>query len=267
MTRPPARRADVEPSKWPVGWQGAVYVQMRRLLDEYRLFFKEFRRTFHTTGAVLPSSPLLGRALARYVADRGSPDSPGGRRILEVGPGTGAVTRQIARGMTAKDRLDLVELNERFVQLLQRRFQQDPQLQPVASQATIMHLPLQDLDVAEPYDLIVSGLPLNNFSAHDVQMLLAAFQRLLRPGGTLSFFQYIAVRPLRRLWANREEKQRLGRISQVLCEWLGQHEIQRQAIWINMPPAWVHHLQFAQQKQPQHIEAHQITQTANDPAE
>ena len=219
---------------------------MRRLLNDYTLFLREFRRTFHTTGALLPSSPLLGRALARYVAPAESRQPCSGRRILEVGPGTGAVTRHIARRMAAEDRLDLVELNERFVERLQQLFQDDPQLKPVSSRATIIHSPLQDLVDVEPYDLIVSGLPLNNFAARDVETLLDAFQRLLRPGGTLSFFEYIAVRPLRGLMAGRAEKERLTRISHVLSQMFTEHEIRRDAIWINMPPAWVHHLQFAQ---------------------
>ena len=64
---------------------------MRRILSDYVLFLKEFRRTFHTTGALFPSSPGLARALSRYVQrDDEAVHSP--RRILEVGPGTGAVT-------------------------------------------------------------------------------------------------------------------------------------------------------------------------------
>ena len=35
----------------------------------YRLFWQEFRRTFHSTGAVLPSGRALCRALAKYAAD------------------------------------------------------------------------------------------------------------------------------------------------------------------------------------------------------
>ncbi len=219
---------------------------MRRLLNDYALFWKEFRRTFHTTGALAPSSPLLGRALARYVAaDEARPD-PEGRRILEVGPGTGAVTRHIVRRMGATDRLDLVELNERFVQRLGHLLQHDPQLAAVAARARVIHAPLQALADAQPYDLIVSGLPLNNFAARDVQAVLAAFQRLLSPGGRLSFFEYLAVRRIRGLVAGREEKERLSRIGQLLGQLCLQHEFRREAIWINLPPAWVHHLQFAQ---------------------
>src|SRR5215471_18367200 len=64
-------------------------------------FFRECRQHFHTTGAILPSSRFLARALVRPLF--------GPRptwRILEVGPGTGSVTREIAKRMTMADRLD-----------------------------------------------------------------------------------------------------------------------------------------------------------------
>ena len=91
---------------------------MRRRLSEYRLFFREFRTNYHTTGAILPSGRSLARALARFVAEQ--PAGP--RRILEVGPGTGAVTSRIVAALGPEDQLDLVELNDRFVERLRDRF-------------------------------------------------------------------------------------------------------------------------------------------------
>ncbi len=87
------------------------------MLADYRLFFKQFRRNFHATGAILPSGRALCKSLACYV--RGT---PGPNRILEVGPGTGVVTWHIIRAMGPDDRLDLVELNEQFVACLRRQF-------------------------------------------------------------------------------------------------------------------------------------------------
>ena len=46
----------------------------------------------------------------------------------------------------------------------------------------------------EPYEVIVSGLPLNNFSVESVEGILSQLMKLLKPGGTLSFFEYIAIR-------------------------------------------------------------------------
>jgi phospholipid N-methyltransferase len=90
--------------------------------------------------------------------------------------------------------------------------------------------------------VIVSGLPLNNFAATDVERILAALRDLLAPGGTLSFFEYIAVRPLRTLVSGRAERDRLRGIGKALGNLLGDREIRRDAVWLNVPPAWVHHV-------------------------
>ena len=79
------------------------------MLSDYRLFFQEFRRNFHSTGSIAPSSRWLAGALSRYVAAGTGP-----QKILEVGPGTGAVTQRLVRVLGFQDHLDLVELNEAF---------------------------------------------------------------------------------------------------------------------------------------------------------
>src|SRR5215210_7643620 len=72
-------------------------------------FFREYRRHVRNTGALLPSSRFLARAL---VSELRRPRGPS--RILEVGPGTGSVTREILRYFRSGDRLDAVEVNGRF---------------------------------------------------------------------------------------------------------------------------------------------------------
>jgi phosphatidylethanolamine/phosphatidyl-N-methylethanolamine N-methyltransferase len=212
---------------------------MAKLLHDHRVFWRQFRQHFHTTGAVLPSGRFLGRALARYVGQQ-----PAGQRILEVGPGTGAVTSHIVRRLTAGDRFDLVELNAEFVGRLNERFATEQAFQRVASQSRVLHQPVEALSCETPYDLIVSGLPLNNFAVADVQQILAVFARLLRPGGTLSFFEYIAIRPARALVSGPAERARLRGIGQALSRILGPYEIRRDWIWPNIPPAWVHHVRM-----------------------
>ncbi|OHB66068.1 MAG: hypothetical protein A2V70_04350 [Planctomycetes bacterium RBG_13_63_9] len=211
---------------------------MRRRLSEYRLFFKEFLANYHTTGAILPSGRPLARALARFVAEQ--PTGP--RRILEVGPGTGAVTSRIVPALTPEDQLDLVELNDSFVERLRDRFRNDPAFQPVADRVRVMHCRIEDLPGDDTYDLIISGLPLNNFSVVDVKRILARLTDLLKTGGTLSFFEYIAIRRARALLSGRAERARLRGIGQAMRAVLSKHEIRCDWIWPNVPPAWVHHV-------------------------
>ncbi len=213
---------------------------MRRRLSEYGLFFRECLRNFHATGAIVPSGRFLASALARFVGN----GPAGGQQILEVGPGTGAVTRRIVAQMGPDDQLDLVEPNDRFVEQLRQQFETDPALQRVAERVRVLHCPVEQLAHGKVYDLIISGLPLNNFSVADVQGILAALTGLLKPGGTLSFFEYIAVRRARALLSGRAERARLRGIGRAIGAVLDQHEIRREWIWPNLPPAWVHHVRL-----------------------
>ncbi|NLX95101.1 MAG: methyltransferase domain-containing protein [Rhodopirellula sp.] len=208
---------------------------------DHRLFFREFLRNFHTTGAVLPSGRRLSTALARYVGENGVP-----RRILEVGPGTGAVTRRIVAAMRPSDEVDLVELNDRFVAHLRECIDTAPDFRSVAGRIRVLHCAAEELAADEPYDLIISGLPLNNFNPAEVERILEALTRLLKPAGILSFFQYIGIRRARALVSGRRERERLRGIGVALAAVLDGHEVRRDWIWPNVPPAWVHHVQFQQ---------------------
>jgi len=181
----------------------------------------------------------LCRALARFTAGTNQP-----RRLLEVGPGTGVVTDAILRRLGPSDTLDLVELNDRFVAALRQRLADDEAWRPWAGQVRIHHMPVEQLAVDEPYDAMVSGLPLNNFPVAVVESILAHLERLAAPGGTLSFFEYVAVRKIKALAAGREERRRLAGVEAALAAASRGREFDRDCVLANVPPAWVHHLRF-----------------------
>ncbi|MEK6248776.1 MAG: methyltransferase domain-containing protein [Planctomycetales bacterium] len=213
---------------------------MRRFLSEQVAFLKQFRSRFETTGSVLPSSRFLAKAITRYVARRG--DSP--IRVLECGPGTGAFTNQIVRWLQPGDTFHLVELNQEFVKILQKRFECDPQWKDVADLTQIHELPLQEFEHEGGYDFIISGLPHNNFSPEDVQQITASYFRLLKSVGTLSYFEYMFVRPVRKVTSFGTKGRRFRQIDQILQTHCHEHRIRRDSILINFPPAWVQHLSF-----------------------
>jgi len=213
---------------------------MRQQWADYRIFWREFRRTFHGTGAVLPSGRGLAKALARYVREGAGP-----RRILEVGPGTRAVTYQILHSMRPDDRLVLVERNEEFVVRLRDRLASDPAINGVADRITLVHAGVEELADEEPFDVIVSGLPLNNFSVELVEQLLAQMRQMLAPQGTLSFFEYVAIRRAKAMVSGRADRARLQGIGRALGELLETAEVRRDCVLTNVPPAWVHHVRFS----------------------
>ena len=214
---------------------------MRQQLADYRLFWNEFRRTFHDTGAILPSGRHLARALAHFVREAGS-GGAAPRQILEVGSGTGAVTREILSALGPNDQVTLVELNERFANRLGDRLRREPRWRLVADRVEIVQASVEDLPESNRFDVIISGLPLNNFSLDLVERLVSKMKRLLAAEGTLSFFEYIGIRRAKSAFSASDERARLNAIGQMLEQLLAEREIRRDRVWANVPPAWVHHL-------------------------
>ena len=212
---------------------------MKQTLRDHFEFFRQFRERYETTGAVMPSSRFLARALTKPLRELQAP-----RRILEVGPGTGAVTKAIVRQVREGDTFDLVEINPDFAGLLQDRFENDDAWRHAREVAEIHVCPLQEFSPDQPYDAIVSGLPFNNFPATLVEELLDHALGLLKSGGTLSFFEYMFVRPVRRRFSKSTEKTRLAEIENILGKRFGQHRFHTDWVFVNVPPAWAQHLRI-----------------------
>jgi len=210
-----------------------------RFFRECVTFFREFRRQFRTTGAILPSSRFLARALVYQLRQPRR-----AARILEVGPGTGSVTRAIARHMLPDDRLDAVEINERFVAHLERRIGEDRAFFHCREQVQVIHAAVEELIGESVYDYIVSGLPLNNFSVRQVREVFASFSRLVKPGGVISFYEYQFVRLFKSPFVGRTERRRLGGVRRVMGRYVRDYQVRRERVFINVPPATVRHLRL-----------------------
>jgi phosphatidylethanolamine/phosphatidyl-N-methylethanolamine N-methyltransferase len=206
--------------------------------QDYRAFLTQVLRSYETTGAVIPSGRALGAALCRHVGI-GAP-----QRILEAGPGTGAVTGRLIERMRAEDELWLVELNPAFAAHLRDAFRQRPSFRAAANRCHLVEGCIQELGQEGHFDLVVSGLPLNNFSPESVRAILEAYARLLRPAGILSFFQYILIRHAKTMVSFGLERTRLKNVGEAIDALLGEREFAREWVWPNVPPAWVHHLRF-----------------------
>lgn len=214
---------------------------MPAFLRDYLEFFRQFRRRFETTGAIVPSSRFLARALTGPLSDAVRNETCP-LRILEVGPGTGAVTARIVALMRDGDELDLVELNEDFVRRLRERIESEPCFRRHARRLRIHVCPFQEYAANEPYDFIVSGLPMNNFPAQLVEELFRAFFDHLKPGGVLSYFEYAYIRSLKRCTARGTERARLDGIERIARDYQSRFRIRRDWVLLNVPPAWAQHL-------------------------
>jgi phosphatidylethanolamine/phosphatidyl-N-methylethanolamine N-methyltransferase len=211
---------------------------MMQSLRNTAVFFREFCGRFETTGSIVPSSRFLARAITRHLAERG----PNPIRVLECGAGTGAFTNQIVQYLRPNDRFDVVEMNESFVRTLQARFATEPHWQAVKDISTVHQMPLQEFRPQEPYDFIISGLPHINFPEKLVQEILECYDRLLKPNGKMSYFEYMYIRPIRKAVTLGKGRQRVRGVDQLMKSHLKRHTVCRDSILLNFPPAWVQHL-------------------------
>lgn len=215
-----------------------------------RLFFKQAREDFLQTGAIAPSSRFLAKAILSTISPSMSP-----MRVLEAGAGTGALTASLLERLPRGSSLDIYEINPIFARHLATRFEHPaleggkPIVRPAPSSGNgrIVEVNVRNRDVreipAEPrYDVILSGLPLNNFEPSLVRGILDTLFRSLKPGGVLSFFEYLLIRELKSMATGRRERRRLRRVGRVTGGFLDKYEFRRESVLLNIPPAVVHHL-------------------------
>jgi phosphatidylethanolamine/phosphatidyl-N-methylethanolamine N-methyltransferase len=183
-----------------------------RLDDEVK-FIRSWIEKPISTGAVMPSSRVLARAMARYV----DPQSNG--PVIELGPGTGPVTQALVRQGIDPARLVLVEFNPDFCRLLRARY---PAATVVQGDAYRLRR-LLDCYVDEPAAAVVSGLPLVTKPLRTRLRLISDAMTLLAAGAPFVQFTYAMIPPIPKgLSGVRAEASEL--------------------IWMNLPPArvWVY---------------------------
>lgn len=152
---------------------------------QFREFFLNWVQDPFAIGAVAPS----GRTLAKLMVGGLYP----GARVLELGAGTGTVTRAILDAGVDQRDLYLVERNAAFARLLHQRFPRAALLQKDATE-----LADEMPELAGTMDFVVSGLPLVLFPRRQRQRLLAQSFELLRTNGIFVQFTYGGRCPIRR---------------------------------------------------------------------
>ena len=161
----------------------------------------------------MPSGRLLARTMAQYV------DVESAGPVVELGPGTGAITSALIEHGVDQKRLVLVECNPGFCALLRDRY---PQAKVVQGDAYALRDTLWNA-LGTRADAMVSGLPLvTKPLLTRVRLIRDAFA-VLAPGAPFVQFTYSVVPPIPRA---------LPGVSTEASE----------RIWMNLPPArvWVY---------------------------
>jgi phospholipid N-methyltransferase len=198
-------------------------------------FIRQTIKDFRNTGALAPSSVFLARAMAECLPKDISDDF----RVIEVGPGTGSITGELARRMNGKGHLDLWEISPEFCSVLRERIRQEPTFKLLDHRIRVHEGDVRNLKTSVRYDAVVSGLPLNNFEPHEVKGFLEHFSALLKPAGLLVWFEYIAIRRLQTPFVGKAKRQRLKGVGEVVANFVREHHSKKKTIPINLPPARV----------------------------
>ena len=151
-------------------------------------FLKSLVATPKLTGAVAPS----GRALARAMAVAAG--SPPHGLVVELGPGTGPVTRSLVEAGLAPQRLVLVEYDAGFCRLLKQRFAHVAVVQGDAYDLPGTLAPF----TGQPIAAVVSSLPLLNQPPPRRTKLIADAFSLMGSAGVFVQFTYGLNSPIPR---------------------------------------------------------------------
>jgi phospholipid N-methyltransferase len=208
-------------------------------------FLTQALRDFRHTGSVWPSSPILARTMTRSISRVEGP-----RRILEVGPGTGPFTKAILKKLRAGDRFDLVEINEKFCRKLEREIlAKYRQAHPDVS-VRLHCAPIEDASISGPYDVIVCGLPFNNFPPALMRKIFRRMFALLKDEGELVYFEYAGVRAVKGPIMDGDGRARLRRIDAIGKSLRRKHKGDTELVLGNFPPALAFRLRGAKPSAP-----------------
>jgi phosphatidylethanolamine/phosphatidyl-N-methylethanolamine N-methyltransferase len=180
------------------------------------LFLKRWLRRPLAMGAVVPSGRLLAEAMAEttkaVLAGRSG-------HVVELGAGTGEVTKALLAAGLAPERLALVERDPELARFLRGHF---PGPRIIEGDAARLPRLLADHEVT-PVAAVVSSLPLLSLPAGIVQSIVGGVFEALPRGAALVQFTYGPTPPVPRAVRERLHLD-------------GAHG---KRIWRNVPPAVV----------------------------
>ncbi|NJM33501.1 MAG: methyltransferase domain-containing protein [Rhodomicrobium sp.] len=173
-------------------------------------------QNFRQICSLFPSSPFVGRAMSWSIADRPAP------QVVELGAGTGAVTRQLLNSGVPFEHLALVEIDAKLGGHLRRSF---PDLDVIIAPAQDLNRLWKERN-GPPVGAVVSTMPMRLFSKKTIMSIMRNSLAVLEPGGVFVQFTYRQSSP----------------VPERICRALGLEGERYCRVWINLPPAgiWVY---------------------------
>jgi phospholipid N-methyltransferase len=210
-------------------------------LSSHLRFLKGYFENPTAVGALTASSKALAAAICEPFRR-----SPHPARVLEVGAGTGAITRYLGWILGDEDELDICEIDPKFVDVLRETVLTRAEFEPAVSagRVRLMCAPVQKLKYEARYDFIVAGLPFTCFELSVVEEVFEVVRRMLKPNGVFSYYEYVGFRKTSRLLSVGRRRKRVKAVSRFLAAHIRKHQFERRTVLANFPPAHARHMRF-----------------------
>ena len=154
-------------------------------MNDHSLFLSKFLKHGVEIASVAPSSRWLSEASIRKI------DWKQANVVVELGAGTGPITRELAKRAPLVCRVVVIERDPDFGRLLSERFTDLPNFEVIVGDVADLTMILGKLGI-DRVDHIVSGLPVPSFSKSIQDKLFLSVRRLLAAEG---FFSQITEIP------------------------------------------------------------------------
>ena len=187
-----------------------------RPLKHLLYFFKDLKQT----GSIAPSSKFLAKDLVAHLKDKVTGKECEPLNILEIGPGTGPLTKQIVKHLRPQDTLDVVEIHKKFFQIVKSRYRE--------SNIHVHHADILKFQPDYNYDFIFSSLPYENMPEELSRGIWKKKLDLCADEASISYFKYVKFRNFKNDFEEKVGK-KYGRNKKVVL--------------LNLPPAKVYTLE------------------------
>lgn len=153
--------------------------------DEIR-FFKGWMKNPKNVGSIIPTSDLMARRMASVI------DESSGLPVLELGPGTGVITRAILQRGIAPEKLTCVEYSTEFVKKLRHDFEG---VNIIEGNAFDLETTMGEANRLK-FDCVVSALPLLSFPKNMRVGLITDLLERIPAGRPIVQFSYGPLSPV-----------------------------------------------------------------------
>lgn len=170
--------------------------ELNKLIDKFAnrqqaahwIFFRRFLKNPVAVASLTPSSPALGRLVAQHIRRAEN------EYVVELGCGTGAITRPLLESGVPPEKLIAVDLDAALLDILRDEFPDLCVLECDASEIT-RHLPPA---VVGKVGTVVCGIPVSLLPRGKQQRLVEEMFALMPPGNRFLAYTHRPISPLPR---------------------------------------------------------------------